>query len=186
MQRPLLVIDGDSFAHRAYHGLPKTILRHGDKGAGAILGFANFLLRLYEAERPRAVLVAWDTLDVPNYRHKAFPAYQSGRDFDDALVVEVEARDGPIGLWCRRFLSDRQHASIGAKFDHAVTLGIAHLVAEHRRARHARRCPAKHIGQSVTVEDVVAENEGRTAAHHEVGSYDVGLGEAGGRRLLGI
>jgi hypothetical protein len=27
--RPLLVIDGDSFAHRAYHGLPKSIRRHG-------------------------------------------------------------------------------------------------------------------------------------------------------------
>jgi 5'-3' exonuclease len=27
MRRPLLVIDGDSFAHRAYHALPKTIRR---------------------------------------------------------------------------------------------------------------------------------------------------------------
>jgi exodeoxyribonuclease III len=89
--RPLLVIDGDSFTHRAYHGLPKTILRRGGKGAGAIVGFANFLLRLYESERPRAVLVGWDTLDVPNYRHKAFPAYQSGRDFDDALLEQLDA-----------------------------------------------------------------------------------------------
>lgn len=58
MSRPLLVIDGDSFAHRAYHALTKTIRRRGNKGAGAILGFANFLLRLYESEKPRAVLVA--------------------------------------------------------------------------------------------------------------------------------
>jgi hypothetical protein len=59
--RPLLVIDGDSFAHRAYHALPKSIRRDGDRPAGAILGFANLLLRLYLDERPRAVLVAWDT-----------------------------------------------------------------------------------------------------------------------------
>jgi len=26
-KRPLLVIDGDSLAHRAYHALPKTIRR---------------------------------------------------------------------------------------------------------------------------------------------------------------
>ena len=71
-RRPLLVIDGNSFAHRAYHALPKTILRRGDRPAGAILGFANFLLRFYEAERPRAVLVAWDTLDEPTYRHESF------------------------------------------------------------------------------------------------------------------
>src|SRR5205814_1834640 len=34
MSRPLLAIDGDSFAHRAFHGLPKTIRRRGDKGGG--------------------------------------------------------------------------------------------------------------------------------------------------------
>ena len=32
-RRPLLVIDGDSFAHRSYHALPKTILRRGRKPA---------------------------------------------------------------------------------------------------------------------------------------------------------
>jgi 5'-3' exonuclease len=31
MTRPLLVIDGDSFAHRSYHALPKTIRRRGNK-----------------------------------------------------------------------------------------------------------------------------------------------------------
>jgi 5'-3' exonuclease len=46
MTRPLLAIDGDSFAHRSYHALPKTIRRRGNKGGGAIVGFANFLLRL--------------------------------------------------------------------------------------------------------------------------------------------
>src|SRR3982075_1483800 len=88
--RPLLVIDGDSFAHRAYRGLPKTIRRAGNKGGGAIVGFANFLLRLYEAEQPRAVLVGWDTLDVPTERHEKFPAYQSGREFDDALLDQLD------------------------------------------------------------------------------------------------
>jgi DNA polymerase-1 len=87
----LLVIDGDSFTHRSYHGLPKTILRRGGKGAGAIVGFANVLLRLYQAERPRAVLVGWDTLTAPTYRHKRFPAYQSGRHFDDALLEQLDA-----------------------------------------------------------------------------------------------
>jgi exodeoxyribonuclease-3 len=88
-RRPLLVIDGDSFAHRAYHALPKTILRRDSKGAGAIVGFANMLLRLYQAEAPRAVLVGWDTLDAPTYRHQKFPAYQSGRQFDAALLDQL-------------------------------------------------------------------------------------------------
>ena len=88
--RPLLVVDGDSFAHRAYHGVPKTILRGDGKSGGAILGFANFLLRLHANEQPRAVLVGWDTLEVPTYRHRAFEAYQGGREFDDALVEQLD------------------------------------------------------------------------------------------------
>jgi exodeoxyribonuclease III len=88
-RRPLLVIDGDSFAHRFYHALPKTIRRTDGKGAGAIVGFANFLLRLYQTERPRAVIVGWDTLDAPTERHRQFPAYQSGREFDDAVLDQL-------------------------------------------------------------------------------------------------
>jgi DNA polymerase-1 len=89
MRRPLLVIDGDSFAHRAYHALPKSIRRRGNKGGGAILGFANFLLRFYQTEEPRAVLVGWDTLDAPTYRHEALKSYQAGRAFDDELVDQL-------------------------------------------------------------------------------------------------
>jgi len=88
--RPLLAIDGDSFAHRAYHALPKSIRRKGGKPAGAIVGFANFLLRLYETEEPRAVVVGWDTLDAPTYRQLAFPPYQGGRQFDAELIEQLD------------------------------------------------------------------------------------------------
>lgn len=88
--RPLLVVDGDSFAHRAYHALPKSIRRAGNRGGGAIVGFANFLLRLFESERPRAVIVGWDTLGVPTYRQLLFPDYQGGRQFDAELVDQLE------------------------------------------------------------------------------------------------
>jgi exodeoxyribonuclease III len=87
--RPMLVIDGDSFAHRSYHALPKTIRRSDGNAAGAILGFANLLLRLYADERPRAVIVGWDSLGTPTKRHEMFPAYQSGREFDDDLIEQL-------------------------------------------------------------------------------------------------
>jgi DNA polymerase I len=48
------------------------------------------LIRLWEAERPDAVLVAWDTLTVPTYRHNELPVYQSGREFDDALLEQLD------------------------------------------------------------------------------------------------
>jgi DNA polymerase I len=87
--RPLLIIDGDSFAHRSFHALPKSIRRRGGGGGGAIVGFGNFLIRSFETEQPRAVLVGWDTLDTPNFRQRLFPPYQGGRAFDPELVEQL-------------------------------------------------------------------------------------------------
>jgi DNA polymerase-1 len=89
VKRPLLVIDGDSLAHRAYHALPKTIRRADRRPSNAIVGFTNFLLGLWDSEQPRAVLVGWDTLEVPTYRHQAFESYQGGREFDDELLEQL-------------------------------------------------------------------------------------------------
>jgi DNA polymerase-1 len=36
------------------------------------------------------VVVGWDTLGLPTYRSEAFPSYQSGRQFDDALVEQLD------------------------------------------------------------------------------------------------
>ena len=79
----LLAIDGDSLAHRAYHALPKSIRYN------ALVGFAGFLIRLWESERPEAVLVGWDSLETPTYRHEALPAYQSGREFEPSILEQL-------------------------------------------------------------------------------------------------
>src|ERR1041385_1502946 len=100
VRRPLLAVDGDSFAHRAYHALPKSILGRGGRPAGAILGFANMLLRLYRDEQPRAVVVGWDTLEAPTYRHQTFEAYQSGREFDDALIEQLDVLPELVAACC--------------------------------------------------------------------------------------
>ena len=89
--RPLLVIDGDSFAHRAYHAVPKSVRRGDGSGGGAIVGFANYLIRFFEAEAPRAVLCAWDTLSAPNWRQKLFAPYQGGRQFDRDIIDQLDA-----------------------------------------------------------------------------------------------
>ena len=90
MPRPLLVIDGDSLAHRAYHALPKSIRRAGRRPGNALVGFSNFLLRLWDSEQPRAIFVGWDTLTVPTYRHELFEGYQAGREFDDELLEQLD------------------------------------------------------------------------------------------------
>ena len=83
-------MDGDSFTHRAYHALPKSMRRADGGPANALIGFTNMLLRLWQDEKPRAVLVAWDTLDVPTYRHEALDAYQAGRVFESELLEQLD------------------------------------------------------------------------------------------------
>jgi DNA polymerase I len=87
--RPLLAVDGDSFAHRAFHALPRSIRRDDGGPANALTGFMSMLLRLWQAEQPRAVVVGWDTLFVPTYRTELLPGYQSGREFDPEIVEQL-------------------------------------------------------------------------------------------------
>ena len=95
--KPLLVVDGDSFAHRAYHALPSSIRRADGGPANALTGFTSMLLRLWQAERPRAVVVGWDTLGEPTYRNALLEGYQSGREFDPELLEQLEILPGLVG-----------------------------------------------------------------------------------------
>jgi DNA polymerase-1 len=88
--RPLLAVDGDNLAHRAYHALPSSIKGGDGRPANMIVGFANMLVRAWEAEKPRTVFVAFDTLTVPTYRHELLPEYQSGREFPSDLTDQLD------------------------------------------------------------------------------------------------
>jgi len=73
-------------------------MRRDDDGpSNALLGFTNMLLQLWRDEQPRTVLVAWDTLDVPTYRHEALEAYQSGRVFEAELLEQLDLLPGVVG-----------------------------------------------------------------------------------------
>jgi DNA polymerase-1 len=75
---PLLLIDGDSLGHRAYHAMPPV---QDDQGrpSGLLLGFANVLLSTVDWLHPRAVLLALDSREQ-SYRHELLPGYQGQRD----------------------------------------------------------------------------------------------------------
>jgi 5'-3' exonuclease len=88
--KPLLIVDGDSFAHRYFHA-PFGSVRRADGRDGKLLdGVGSLLIRLWQEESPRAVLVGWDTLTVPTYRHEALPGYQAGREFAPALLEQLD------------------------------------------------------------------------------------------------
>lgn len=90
IEAPLLVIDGDNLAHRAYHSMPKSLRSPDGRPINAIVGWTNMLMTLWDSQQPRSVFVAWDTLHVDTYRHKLWPTYQGGRVFDDAIVRQLD------------------------------------------------------------------------------------------------
>jgi len=105
MTAPLLVVDGDSFAHRAFHALPRSIRRADGSLGNLLTGLVSMLLRLSEAEEPRAVFVGWDTLFVPTYRHEALSGYQAGREFDPELLEQLDLAPGLLeaaGIVCAK------------------------------------------------------------------------------------
>jgi DNA polymerase I len=97
--RPLLIVDGDNLAHRAYHSTPKTLTGASGAPINAVVGFFTILHRLWLDEQPRAVFVAWDTLDTPTYRHSLWPDYQGGRVFEPEIVQQL----GLLPDLCRAF-----------------------------------------------------------------------------------
>ena len=90
MSRPLLVIDGDSLAHRAYHALPKSMrARRASRATRSSASRTSSCA----CGRPRSrapSIVGWDTLFVPTYRHELFAGYQGGREFDDELLEQLD------------------------------------------------------------------------------------------------
>jgi len=137
MTRPLLVVDGDSFAHRAYHALPSSTYRRRDGGPGnALAGFSTMLLRLWQAEQPRAVVVGWDTIGAPTYRNELLPGYQAGREFDRELLEQLDLLPGFIrstGIVCGKHPGFEADDFLGAAVAREDRLGGSSLVATSDR-----------------------------------------------------
>ncbi len=136
----LLAIDGDSLAHRAYHGMPKSIRLN------AIVGFANFLTRLWEGEQPAAVLVGWDTLEEQTYRHEELPEYQSGREFEDSIVEQLDLLPDFVrtfGFACAKgagYEADDFLAAAAAKWAGPVVVATSDRTRSSSQATASRSC----------------------------------------------
>ena len=150
MTAPLLVVDGDSFAHRAYHALPASIRRRDGGPGNTLVGFTTMLLRLWQAERPRAVVVGWDTIGQPTYRNALLPAYQSGRVFDDDILEQLDllpALVSATGIVCGKHAGYEADDFLGAAVEQEERRGGTSLVATSDRDAFQLASPATTILQ---------------------------------------
>ena len=83
------MLDGDSLAHRAYHG-SRPLAGAGGRPINALHGFAIMAMGLWRAEMPRAVLACWDTIGTPTYRNELLEGYQGGRYFDPEILEQLD------------------------------------------------------------------------------------------------
>jgi DNA polymerase I len=62
-----------------------------------LVGFANMLLAVWEAEQPRTVFVGFDSVGEATYRHELLPGYQGGRDFPPELLEQLDRLPELVG-----------------------------------------------------------------------------------------
>lgn len=107
----------------------------------------------------------------------------------DVAGVEVQAGHGVAGLGLRGLLLDGDRVVALVELHDAEALRVVHAVAEDRGALPrlgAGHRAAQPAGEAVSVEDVVAQDQGRGLAGAEVTAYDEGLRQAVGLGLLGV
>src|SRR5664280_617729 len=104
---------------------------------------------------------------------------QSGGDIEHGVVVEVEAGDRPVGNKLRGLLYDIYGLVAGVELQHAVLVRIADVIGEHGGAVLARHGLGKFIAQTMTIKNIVAQDERDLVAVDEFPPQDERMGEAG-------
>jgi DNA polymerase I len=84
----LVLIDGNSLLHRAYHAYPSLTVK--SVPIGAVYGFTRMLLSFIEKISPTHMAVAWDVGKIV-FRHEEYKEYKAGRpETDKELVDQVD------------------------------------------------------------------------------------------------
>lgn len=89
MATQLILVDGSSYLHRAFHALPDLRNAKGEPTA-ALLGVMNMLRRLVKDHNPSHIGVIFDAKGK-TFRHTLYPDYKANRKaMPDELRVQIE------------------------------------------------------------------------------------------------
>jgi 5'-3' exonuclease len=88
------LIDASPYIFRAYFSLPESLATPDGEPANAVYGFASFLVKLLDTERPTHLAAAFDGSLTTSFRNELFPDYKAQRE---PPPPELEAQMG----WCR-------------------------------------------------------------------------------------
>lgn len=88
--KKLLIVDGNSLLHRAYHGYPPLTTAKGEL-VGAVYGFSLMLFTAIDKLEPNYVTVAWD-VGKKTFRHDKYAEYKAGRAKTDQELIDQIGR----------------------------------------------------------------------------------------------
>jgi DNA polymerase-1 len=77
--RTVHLVDASPYIFRAFFSLPESLKSRDGAPAGAVYGFASFLLKLVADERPTHLGVAFDRSLTTSFRNRIYPAYKAQR-----------------------------------------------------------------------------------------------------------
>lgn len=78
------LIDASPYIFRAYFSLPTSMVDTRGRPSNAIHGYAGFLLRYLEMEKPTHMAVAFDESLTTSFRNDSYPAYKAQRELPPA------------------------------------------------------------------------------------------------------
>jgi len=106
------LVDASPYIFRAHHSLPASIKTPEGARAGAVYGFASFLLKLADDERPTHLAVCFDRNLNGSFRNDEYPRYKAQRDEPPPeLVAQIDpCLEMAAALGAATFIDDRYEA----------------------------------------------------------------------------
>jgi len=139
------LIDASPYIFRAYFSLPERLGPNGDR-IEAVQGFAGFLLKLLNEERPTHACVAFDESLTTCFRNEIYPEYKAQRELPPAqLEAQLKAcQEFAAAMGARVFVHERYEA------DDLIGTLVEKLIKGKQRAVVVS--PDKDLAQLVTPE----------------------------------
>ncbi|TVM95388.1 DNA polymerase I [Vibrio vulnificus] len=104
LNKTMIIIDGNSFYHRAFHAVPALSNKEGFP-TNAITGFCNMVNRAINSISPDKTIVAFDH-SGKTFRHDMYSEYKANRDkTDPVLKQQVQPIKDIVEAWGLPILS---------------------------------------------------------------------------------
>lgn len=106
------LIDASPYIFRAYFAMPSDYTDASGAEAGAVFGFASFLLRYLEQQRPTHIGVTFDESLNTSFRNEIYPDYKAQRELPppELEAQQKACQEAARTLGCAAFVHDRYEA----------------------------------------------------------------------------